>query len=84
MILPLITQDLLNVPIDVAVELIAEMAGLEVVRRANVFFVTTDETAEKMRRQAAGRGSQGAGSLMGKMMGAVIGAPMEPAAGTPK
>ena len=34
---------------DVAVALVAEMSSLTVVRRANVFFVTTEQVAMKMR-----------------------------------
>src|SRR5205823_2853792 len=50
-----VTMSLLNVLIDVAIELIAETNGLEVVRRANVFFVTSDENAYKMRLPAGMR-----------------------------
>ena len=47
---PEITIRLLNVPVDVAVDLVAEVNGLTVVRRANVYFVTTTQIAEKMRK----------------------------------
>ncbi len=43
-----ITARLVNVPIDAAVETIADMAGLKVVRRANVFLVTTKEQANEI------------------------------------
>jgi RNA polymerase sigma factor (sigma-70 family) len=46
-----ITIQLLNVPVDVAVALVAEMSSLTVVRRANVFFVTTESTAKNMRKE---------------------------------
>ncbi len=48
-----ITARLLNVPVDVAIHLVAEMLDLTVVRQANVFFVTTEKTAEKMRKAQA-------------------------------
>jgi RNA polymerase sigma factor (sigma-70 family) len=48
---PEITIQILNVPVDVAVALVAEMSSLAVVRRANVFFVTTEQVAEKMRKE---------------------------------
>jgi hypothetical protein len=48
-----ITVRLLNVPVETAVELVAEMAGLAVVRRPNVFFVTTKETSAAMQNGVA-------------------------------
>ena len=45
-----ITARFLNVPVDTAVQLVADMAGLEVVRKANVFYVTTPENAAKLRK----------------------------------
>jgi RNA polymerase sigma factor (sigma-70 family) len=48
-----VTVRLLNVPVDVAIGLIAEMSNLTVVRQANIFFVTTEKTAEKMRKDRA-------------------------------
>ena len=35
----------MNAPFDVAVEALADIGGLKVVRKANVFFVTTAEHA---------------------------------------
>jgi len=40
-----ISARLLNVPFDIAMETLADMADLKVVRNANVFFVTTKEQA---------------------------------------
>jgi hypothetical protein len=45
-----VTTTLRNVPVATAVETLAEMAGLAVVRRHNVLFVTTPENAERMVR----------------------------------
>lgn len=44
-----ITIRLLNVPIETAVETMAEMVDLKVVRKANVYYVTTPERAERLR-----------------------------------
>ncbi len=54
----LITARLLNVPVETAIELLVEMAGLAVVRRDNVYYVTTAENAERFaqRRRNADRG----------------------------
>jgi len=45
---------LLNVPVDTAVRLLADMAGLEVVRMHNVFYVTTPANATKVRKEKDG------------------------------
>jgi hypothetical protein len=45
-----ITARFLNVPIDTAVGLVADMVGLKAVRRDNVFYVTTPENAAKQRK----------------------------------
>lgn len=44
----LITAKLVNVPIDAAVQVLADMAGLKAVRRANVFLITTKEQANEI------------------------------------
>jgi hypothetical protein len=41
-----------EVPLETAVELLADGAGLKVVRRDNVLFVTTEAKADKMRKDA--------------------------------
>lgn len=48
-----ITAQLNNVPIDSAVRLLANMAGLTVVRLDNVFYVTTEENAKHLREERA-------------------------------
>jgi RNA polymerase sigma factor (sigma-70 family) len=45
----MITARLANVPVNTAVELLADMAGLDVVRRNNVFYVTSPENATRLR-----------------------------------
>jgi hypothetical protein len=39
-----------NVPIDTALELLADMAGLAVVKRTGAYYVTSPENAEKLRK----------------------------------
>jgi hypothetical protein len=57
-----ITARLLNVPVETAVKLVADMAGLDVVRKHNVFYATTADNAAKLRLEqekdapATGRG----------------------------
>jgi hypothetical protein len=46
----LVTARLVNVPIETAVETLANMADLRVVRRANVFLVTTKELAAELNK----------------------------------
>jgi RNA polymerase sigma factor (sigma-70 family) len=46
-----ITLQLNNVPVDTAVRLLANMAGLDVVRLDNVFYVTTAENAKHLREE---------------------------------
>ncbi len=46
-----ITVQLNNVPIDTAVRLLANMAGLSVVKLDNVFYVTTKEKADGLREE---------------------------------
>ena len=48
-----ITVQLNNVPVDTAVRLLANMAGLSVVRLDNVFYVTTAENAKHLREEQA-------------------------------
>jgi RNA polymerase sigma factor (sigma-70 family) len=48
-----LTMQLNNVPIDTAVRLLANMAGLSVVRLDNVFYVTTAENAKQLREEQA-------------------------------
>jgi hypothetical protein len=44
-----VSARLANVPVDVAVRVLADQAGLEVVRLANVFYVTSPENAARLR-----------------------------------
>jgi RNA polymerase sigma factor (sigma-70 family) len=46
-----ITAQLRNVPVETAVRLLANMAGLSMVRLDNVFYVTTAENAKQMREE---------------------------------
>jgi hypothetical protein len=46
-----ISARLANVPVDVAVRLLADMAGLSVVRMGNVFYVTSSQSAEKWQKK---------------------------------
>ncbi len=48
-----ITAQLNNVPIGTAVRLVANMAGLTMVRLDNVFYVTTTENAKNLRKEQA-------------------------------
>ncbi|MHB1425478.1 MAG: sigma-70 family RNA polymerase sigma factor [Gemmataceae bacterium] len=57
-----ITVQFRNVPIDTAVRLLANMAGLSVVRIDNVFYVTTAEKAKELREEQA---KLNAAALMG-------------------
>jgi hypothetical protein len=50
-----ITARLVNVPVTTAVETLAEMADLRVVRRVNVLYVTTKEQAAEIRAEHAKR-----------------------------
>jgi hypothetical protein len=45
-----LTANLRNIPVETAVELLADMAGLAVVRRGNVLYVTSAENAQKLRK----------------------------------
>jgi hypothetical protein len=47
----LLTLRLLNTPTDTALNVIADMIGLQVVRRQNVFYLTTPERAAEIRKQ---------------------------------
>ena len=46
-----ITARLLNVPVETAVKLVADMAGLEVVKLDNVFYATTTANAARLRKE---------------------------------
>jgi RNA polymerase sigma factor (sigma-70 family) len=48
-----LSAQLINVPVDTAVRLVANMAGLTVVRLDNVFYVTTAENAKQLREEQA-------------------------------
>lgn len=48
-----LTLQLSNVPIETAVRLLANMAGLSLVRLDNVFYVTTAENAKQLREEQA-------------------------------
>jgi len=50
-----VTATLLNVPLDTAVELLANMAGLKVVTRDRVLFVTTKKNADAMEQELRDR-----------------------------
>jgi hypothetical protein len=50
-----VTARLINVPVDTAVRIVADMAGLAVVRRDNIFYLTTPENARRMREEAPHR-----------------------------
>jgi hypothetical protein len=51
----LVTARLINVPVDTAVRLVADMAGLGVVRGDNSFYVTSPENANRMKEEAPHR-----------------------------
>jgi hypothetical protein len=46
-----VTATLINVPLDTAVDLLADMSGLHVVSRDRVLYVTTKENAEAMQKE---------------------------------
>jgi RNA polymerase sigma factor (sigma-70 family) len=48
---PPITARFLNTPVDAAVRLIADMAGLESVKVGNVYYVTSRENADRLRNR---------------------------------
>jgi RNA polymerase sigma factor (sigma-70 family) len=48
-----VKANLVNVPLDTAVRLLANMAGLSMVRLDDVFYVTTAENAKQMREEQA-------------------------------
>jgi RNA polymerase sigma factor (sigma-70 family) len=50
-----VTARLANVPLDTAVAVLADMAGLEVVRMDNVLYVTSPESAAKLRTARKGK-----------------------------
>ncbi len=50
-----VTAELLGVPADTAVQVLADMAGLKLVRLENVYYVTTPENAELLRKEATKR-----------------------------
>jgi hypothetical protein len=50
-----VTASLINVPLDTAVDLLANMAGLQVVSRDRVLYVTTKENAEAMHKELKAR-----------------------------
>jgi hypothetical protein len=50
-----VTASLINVPLDTAVELLANMAGLQVVSRDRVLYVTTKDNAEAMHKELKAR-----------------------------
>jgi hypothetical protein len=50
-----VTAELLGVPADTAVQVLADMAGLKLVRLENVYYVTTPENAELLRKEASKR-----------------------------
>lgn len=57
-----ITAQLNNVPVDTAVRLLANMAGLSIVRLDNIFYVTTTENTKQLREEQAKLNADG---LMG-------------------
>ena len=48
-----VTADLTNVPLDTAVRMLADMAGLRVVPLDNVLYLTTPENAKRLREEQA-------------------------------
>ncbi len=44
---------LVNIPLDVAIDLLADMAGLAAARKANAVYITTPENAEKLKPRPA-------------------------------
>jgi hypothetical protein len=46
-----VTALLRNVPVETAVEVLADMAGLAVVQRGNVLYVTSTENAAKLLKE---------------------------------
>ena len=51
-----VSARLTNVPVDTAVRILCDMAGLSVVRIDNVFYVTSAENAQKVANEKAKRG----------------------------
>jgi hypothetical protein len=51
----LVTARLLNVPVDTAVRVVADMAGLAVFRQNNVFYVTTPENVARLQKETLDR-----------------------------
>ena len=47
----MVTARLANVPVDTALRVLADMAGLKVVRMENVFYITSAENAEKLEKE---------------------------------
>jgi hypothetical protein len=66
-----VTATLINVPLDTAVEILANMSGLQVVSRDRVLYVTTKDNADAMQKQVRERvgagqfGMPGVGPLPG-------------------
>ena len=58
---PMLTVTLLNAPLDSAMQVLTEMAGLDYVWLDNIFYVTTPEKAQKLRTSWPKRRSGGGG-----------------------
>jgi hypothetical protein len=74
-----VTTALINVPLDTAVELLADMAGLTVLSRDRALYVTTKEKADALRKELRARASQ-PNALGGLLPGAGTGQPVNPQA----
>jgi hypothetical protein len=46
-----VTARLTNLPVDTAIRLLADMAGLDVVRRDNAFYITNPENAARLKKE---------------------------------
>jgi hypothetical protein len=90
-----VTLQLDDTTLENGVRLVTELAGLKSVQMDNVLFVTTEEKANKLRREGAGRQPTGPGGMypppgfhgpamgVGGALGAAVRAPAAPALGPP-
>jgi hypothetical protein len=60
-----VTAALINVPLDTAVEILANMSGLQVVSRDRVLYVTTKDNADAMKKEMQDRIGGMPNSFMG-------------------
>jgi hypothetical protein len=84
-----VTLRLDDVPLEVAVRLIAEVAGLRSVRQSNVLFITTKDVAAELKREEEGPAGSGVSlpsvveRVIHNMGAAAPGVPVAPAAPPP-